>query len=114
VSARQPENWDKLNARQKSKAITSGQRAGERAAQNVWKPYEYEPYDSYDHGDVSRRADAAAAAASFRARERFVANVLAGKIDAQGKQKRPLRCMTPLGSADIVAKRFAAQIRLRP
>jgi hypothetical protein len=73
--------YDRLAAtpgmvRQHSKAITSGQRAGERAAQNVYRPYEYEPYGSYDHAAVARRAQEAASLASARARERYAVKVL--------------------------------------
>jgi hypothetical protein len=55
-----------------SKAITSGQRAGQRASDNVWRHYEYEPFGSYDSSTIARRANAAASAASTRARERYV------------------------------------------
>jgi hypothetical protein len=61
-----------------SKAITSGQRAGSRAVANVFRPYEYEPYGSYDHGTVMRRADEAARIASARARERYVVKLADG------------------------------------
>jgi hypothetical protein len=56
-----------------SKAITSGQRAGERAVANVFRPYEYEPFGSYDHREVAMRGQEAARVASARARERYVA-----------------------------------------
>ena len=62
-----------------SKAITAGQRAGECAVRNIFKPYEYEPFGSYDHAELSRKAQDAARVASARARERHVvkAGVLA-------------------------------------
>lgn len=62
--------------RAQSKAITSGQRAGERAVGNVFRPYEYQPVGSYDHSEVARRAQEAARVASARARDRYAAKTL--------------------------------------
>jgi hypothetical protein len=55
-----------------SKAITSGQRAGGRAAHNVWRPYEFMTLDQAASTEIAQRANEAAKVASARARERYV------------------------------------------
>lgn len=58
-----------------SKAITAGQRAGERAVAAVWRPYEYEPLAPRP-ADLSAKSDAAASAASAKAREAYCVKAL--------------------------------------
>lgn len=61
-----------------NKAITSGQRAGERAAANVYKPYEFvfATLDPEFQRELGLRAGEAAKLASARARERYVIKAL--------------------------------------
>jgi hypothetical protein len=63
-----------------SRAITSGQRAGERAAHNVYRPYEFvfSGLDPEFQRELGRRSNDAAKLASARARERYVTKALKG------------------------------------
>lgn len=72
-----PAGWDQLSGAEQSAAITAGQRAGQRAANNVFRPFEREGVMPPE--GTAQRAQDAARAASFNARQRYTSEYLSGK-----------------------------------